>query len=207
MGSSFTSTKKKPVANPLELLRDAGDGIKKDLLQPMPSEIAQQLFGKGALQNRKFSGEITPGKPLETRKIFSGEASSEEKSQKLLVVERRLHQEDRLLVERRTAELRLEIRAIHEEIQKAAKATIELSEEIKIASFIAPVEYSEYELSRLEKLFESIKSYRKRIENAAVWLSTANRRAAKKNVWGAKYQKHGAKYLLSSEHYLQRSAG
>lgn len=206
MGSSFTSTKKKPVANPLELLRDTGDSLKSDLLEPMPSELARQLFGYEP-KPKNFSGEILPGKPLETRAIFSGEASLEERSQKLLVIERRLHEEDRFLVERRTAELRLEIRAIHEEIKKAAAATVELSEEIKIASFQDPMEYTEHEMSRLERIFDSIKSFRKRIENAAVWLASANKRAAKKNMWGAKYKKHGAKYLLSSEHYLQRSAG
>ena len=57
------------------------------------------------------------------------------------------------------------------------------------------------------KLLEFIKSFVKKVEEASVWLHALNKRSAKKNVWGANYKKFGAKYLLSGEHYLQRSAG
>ncbi len=205
--SSTKQNQKKPFANPLELLRDAGQQAKQDLLEPMPAEIIKQVFGRELRAKKNFSGEIMPGQSVELKRVYSGEASEDDKLKKMYLLERRLRQEDETLVARRTAELRVQIKAIHEEIQKAAKATIALAEEVKIASFQAPASESVYELYFLERIFEFIKSYRKKIEKASVWLASANKRAAKKNMWGANYKKHGAKYLLSGEHYLQRSAG
>lgn len=198
---------KKPFANPLELLRDAGEQAKHDLVEPMPAEIARQIFGRAPSLNRRFSGEIMPGESVEMKRVYTGEASEEEKLKKMYVMERRLRQEDEVLVERRINELRLQIKAIHEEVEKAAKVTIQLSEEIKVAAFQAPASESLYELYFLERIFEFIKSFRKKIENAGVWLASVNRKARKKNMWGQNYKNHGAKYLLSGEHYLQRSAG
>jgi len=200
-------TNKKPIANPLELLRDAGDGLKKDLIKPMPEEIMRQLFGRAPVPQRKVSGEIMPGEALEMRKVISGKSSEAEKFQKMHLLEKRLRQEDQILVERRTGELRIQIKAIHEEILKATRVTAQLSQEVQIAAFQAPTSESLYELYFLERIFDFIKSFRKKIENAGVWLASANRKAQKKNRWGANYKKSGAKYLLSSEHYLQRSAG
>lgn len=199
--------KKAPVANPLELLRDTRDSMKRDLLAPMPAEIARQIFGRVPSLNRRFSGEILPGQALEMNDVYSGKAVENEKAQKMYFLEKKLREEDHALVERRTAELRLQIKAIHEEVQKAAKATAQLSQEVQVAAFQAPSSTSIYELYFLERIFDFIKSFRKKIENAGVWLRSANRRAAKKNMWGANYKRHGAKYLLSGEHYLQRSAG
>lgn len=195
--SSTSNNNKKPIANPLELLRDAGDA----------AEIAMQLFGRMPRREQKFSGEIVPGQSLEMKKVYSGQASNEEKLRRMIALERRMRQEDQMLVERRTQELRIQIKAIHEEVQKAAKATIELSEEVQIAAFQAPSSDSVYELYFLERMFDFIKSFRKKIQNASVWMAAANKRSRKKNMWGSNYKKHGAKYLLSSEHYLQRSAG
>lgn len=203
-----SGTNKKSVVNPLELLRDSGkgalDSVKKDLLKPLPEEIAAQIFGRAP---RKFSGEIQPGEALEMKDVYSGNAQKNESLKKAFHLESRLLREEAELIERRTGELRVKIQAIHEEVAKAAKATVELSREVEIAAFQAPGSTSEYELYFLERIFEFIRSYRKKIQNARVWLATANRRAAKRNMWGQNYKSHGAKYLLSSEHYLQRSAG
>src|SRR5690554_6435939 len=107
--SSTSNNNKKPIANPLELLRDAGDA----------AEIAMQLFGRMPRREQKFSGEIVPGQSLEMKKVYSGQASNEEKLRRMIALERRMRQEDQMLVERRTQELRIQIKAIHEEVQKA----------------------------------------------------------------------------------------
>ena len=207
MNNKSANNKKTPMANPLELLRDSGNELKKDLVSPMPAEIVRQIFGRTPSLSRKFSGEILPGQAVELKEVYSGKASEKERVEKMYFLEKRLHQEDQILVERRTEELRVQIKAIHEEVQKAAKVTLQLSQEVQIAAFQAPGSPSIYELYFLERIFDFIKSFRKKIENAGVWLGSANRRAGKKNMWGANYKKHGAKYLLSGEHYLQRSAG
>lgn len=207
MNNRPANNRKSSVANPLELLRDTQDSLKRDLLRPMPEEIMKQIFGRAPSLNKRFSGEIMPGETVEMKGVYSGKASENEKLQKMYFLEKRLRQEDQALVERRSAELRLQIKAIHEEVQKAAKVTAQLSQEVQIAAFQAPTSESVYELYFLERIFDFIKSFRKKIENANVWLISVNRRAAKKNRWVANYKKHGAKYLLSGEHYLQRSAG
>ena len=197
---------KKPIANPLELLRDTGDAVKREM-QPFSEEIARQIFGRMPMPKRKYSGEIMPGGAVDMKEVYSGKAEENEKLRKVVYLERKMREEDHVLVERRTNELRLQIRAIHEEVEKVARITPQLAEEIKVAAFQAPSSTSIYELYFLERMFEFIKSFRKRIENANVWLSSVNKRARKKNMWGSNYKKSGAKYLLSSEHYLQRSAG
>lgn len=207
MNNKTQNNRKLPVANPLELLRDVGDGVKKDLLSPMPGEVARQIFGRAPRVDRKYSGEILPGEAVEMNEVYSGRASQEEKLKKMYLLERRLRQEDQALVERRTSELRVQIKAIHEEVLKATQVTIQLSQEVQVAAFQAPSSTSIYELYFLERIFDYIKSFRKKIQNASVWLASMNRRAQKKNMWGSNYKKHGAKYLLSGEHYLQRSAG
>lgn len=206
-----TKTAKKPFANPLELLREAGQNapkaVKRELIDPFPDEILRQILGRAPKMERKFSGEILPGSTMEMKKVVTGEAQENEKLRKMVYLERKMREENTILVERRTAELRLQIKAIHEEVEKVARITPQLAEEVKIAAFQAPSSTSIYELYFLERIFEFIKSFRKKIENANVWLASVNKRAMKKNRWGANYKKHGAKYLLSSEHYLQRSAG
>lgn len=197
--------KKQPRAkSPLEILREIGletaSGIKKDL--------EKQILGRQEkIEQKNFSGEIMPGEALEIKEVYTGKRESEEFYYKKTLMLKELREQDKVLVEKRTNELRVKIKAIHEEIVELAKVTPELSREVDIAAFQAPIEPSTYEMFFLERLFEFIKSFREKIEDSYYWLSTANRRAAKKNVWGQNFKKHGSKYLLSAEHYLQRSAG
>lgn len=190
---------KKPrtVANPLELLRE-------DLFRPMGSEAINQILRR---KQKTYQGEIAQGESLEIKEVFSGKRETEENLAHKLVLERNLHEEEQVLVEKKVGELRVQIKAIHEEIIKLAEATPKLSYEVDIAAFQAPVSPTTYELYFLQRIFEFIKGFREKIHEASYWLKAANRRASRKNVWGANYKKHGAKYLLSGEHYLQRSAG
>jgi len=129
------------------------------------------------------------------------------KAKKQVSFERRLLEEERVQVEKKTNELRMQLTAIREEILFLAQKTEDLAEETQVAAFQAPVEPGIYHVIFFEKLLEFVKSFRRKIEEASIWLHAVNRRAARKNVWGANYKKSGAKYLLSGEHYLQRSAG
>jgi hypothetical protein len=205
--SAKTNSNKPPAANPLELLRDTGDTLKKDLIQPLPEEILKQIFGKTPSREKKFSGEIMPGQAVEMRDVYAGKSKDQENLSKMVHMEKRLREQDRVFVERRTQELRVQIQAIHEEIEKVVRITPQLTQEVEMAAFQAPGSPSLYELYFLERIFDFIKSFRKKIENASVWLATANKKAQKKNKWGSNYKKHGAKYLLSGEHYVSRSAG
>jgi hypothetical protein len=199
-------------ANVLETLKDAGRDIgsntvntlENDLLKKVPGDFMDQLFGP---RPDTHSGEIYAGESLEIKDVLSGKRENEELVTTQLHIERRLRVEQEHLVNKKTNELRLQLKALIEEIQVLAIETSDLTEETVIASMQAPIEPGVYHVIFFEKLLEFIKSFRKKIEEAKVWLHSANARAAKKNRWGANYKKHGAKYLLSGEHYLSRSAG
>lgn len=207
MSSPGNSNNKKGKVNPLEILRSggnyAGNTIKEQTLDPLAKDILDQIFGR----KQKYSGEIMPGETVEMNDIYSGKRQREENSRVQIQTEHRLIQEEKAFIEKRISELRIQIQSIHEEVLQIAKATPELSREVEIAAFQAPSSPSSYELFFLTHILDFLKSFRKKIENANIWLHTANKRAHKKNVWGANYKKSGAKYLLSGEHYLSRSAG
>ncbi len=194
-------------ANVLESLKDLSGGFADSLTQEakaLPTNFGKQLFG---LRSQPRSGEISPGESISMQEIASGEREQKEKAQAQVHLERRLRQEDKSLRASRENDLRLQLKAIMQEIQAIAKETPELAREIEIASIQAPASPGIYHIRFFEKILAFIKSFRKKISQANTWLRAANARVTKKNVWGARYAKHGAKYLLSGEHYLTRSAG
>lgn len=215
--SAKGSKKKNFLPNPLEIVRDIAEEtantFKNELIAPMTDSFFDQI-GLPPLMSDKFpsnrqrprSGEIKPGQSLEMNKVRSGEAEKNEKLQKQLILERQLRNEEQILVQKRTNELRIEISQIHQEVLQLAQSTNNLSNELTIAAFQAPIESTQYEINFLKHILKMIKNYRAKIDNAATWMHSANHRASKKNMWGQNYKKHGAKYLLSGEHYLTRSA-
>lgn len=193
--------------NPLEVLKDIGDSTVKQMkseVGKLPTDFMDQLFG---IRPTNYSGEIAPGEALEISEVFTGRHQEIKKAREQIAFERRLLQEERTQVEKKTNELKMELTAIKQEILVLVENTQELAQETEIAAMQSFVEPGIYHVIFFEKLLEFIKSFRKKIEDAAVWLSSLNRRAGKKNVWGSHYKSYGAKYLLSGEHYLQRSAG
>lgn len=195
--------------NPLEALKDIGRSTTNQMRQEvskLPSDIMEQILGVRP-QPRSFSGEIAAGETLEIREVLSGKHEELIKSRRQSEFLLRLEREEKGILEKKTNELRMQLSAIQEEILTLVQKTENLAEETKVAAMQAPVEPGEYHVIFFEKLLEFIKSFRKKIEEAGVWLQTLNKRIAKKNAWGARYAKYGAKYLLSGEHYLQRSAG
>ncbi len=195
-------------ANPLEALKDIGSSAKKslkeDLIEKTPGDFMDQLFGP---RPQNYSGEIIAGESIEIRDVLSGQHEEKQLLKKQLRFERVLRQEEQSTIDKKTNELRLQLKAIQEEVLVLVQTTQDLGEETKLAAMQAPIEPGVYHVIFFEKLLEFIKSFRKKVEEASVWLHATNKRAAKKNAWGARYKKHGAKYLLSGEHYLTRSAG
>lgn len=192
--------------NPVEALSDGSSettkGTASEFFRPMAQEFMDQILGR----KRKFQGEILPGGSIEMKSVLTGKQSEVDRLKLQVVMEKRLLEEERILVERKGRELKLQIEAIKVEVVKLAKSTPQLSQELEVASFQATSSVSTYELFFLQQLFLFIKSFREHIEDAHVWLGSVNARAKKKNVWGANYKKYGAKYLLSLEHYNSRSS-
>jgi hypothetical protein len=193
--------------NILESLKDIGsstaDAFKKDVVRPQ--DFMDQIFGPSSLP-RNYSGEITPGEAVEMNEVFSGKREENEKLKKQIAYEKRLREEDEIRMQKKSNELKIQLHALMEEVAALAQTTQGLSDEIKVAAMQAPVEPGVYHVIFFEKLIEFIKSFRKKVEDASVWLHATNTRAQKKNFW-ARYKKHGGKFLLSGEHYLTRSAG
>lgn len=195
-------------ANPLESLKDIAQTTAKQMKQEvsrMPQDFMSHLFG--AAPQETFSGEIIPGASVEFKNVYSGEQVIINKDKKQLAFSRRLLKEEELKVEKKTNELKIQLNVIQRELISLAEKTEGLAKETEIAVMQSPIEPGVYHVIFFEKLLEFIQSFKKKIEEARVWLQSVNKRAAKKNAWGANYKKHGAKYLLSSEHYVSRSAG
>jgi hypothetical protein len=93
-----------------------------------------------------------------------------------------------------------------QEVYELAKTTQGLGEQVEVATMQAPANPGVYHVIFFEKLLEFVKSFRKKIENASLWLHSSNKRAEKKNYW-TMYKKKGSSFLLAPDHYLQRSAG
>lgn len=201
-----TSNLRPKFKNPLETLREGSSEVIKtstnEVVKPIAEEFLNQILGR----NKKFHGEILPGESIEMKSVLTGKQTETDKLKAQLVLERQLRQEERILVEKKGGELKLQIEAIKVEVLKLAKATPKLSKEVEVASFQATGSVSTYELFFLRQLYLFIKSFREHIEDAHIWLGTVNARASKKNMWGQNYKKYGSKYLFSGEHYSGRSS-
>lgn len=193
--------------NVLESLKDVGastaKSIKTDLFDKMPGDFMEQLFGP---QTPPKSADLRPGESIEFNPIARAQKEEQKRLQNQIAFERRLHQEERIMIQKKTNELRMQLKAITNEVLELAKTTVNLEEQVEIASMQAPIDPGVYHVIFFEKLLLFIISFRKKVQESANWLAVTNKRAQKKSYWGS-YKKHGAKFLLSGEHYLTRSAG
>lgn len=211
MDDKTKGNQKKKVAhkNVLESLKDVGsstgDTIKKDLLQQTSKDFIQQLLGLQK-QAKKYSGEVKMGESIEVDAVMKGKQEENIHLQRQITLERKLRAEEEKRSNERIGELRVHLQALTTEVKKLSQETEGLAEETQIATMQAVIEPGVYHVVFFEKLIEFIKSFREKIHDASVWLNSSNKRAEKKNYW-ARYKKHGAKFLLSGEHYLTRSAG
>lgn len=182
--------------NVLESLKDIGGSTAQDFI----SELL------GTRVEKKYSGELAPGEALQVSEVFSGRREETQKLQAQIALERNLAAEEIRRVEEKSNKLKLQLHALIKEVYELAKTTQNLGEEVEVATMQAPANPGVYHLIFFEKLLEFVKSFRKKIESAEVWLSASNKRAEKKNYW-AMYKKKGSSFLLAPDHYLQRSAG
>lgn len=196
--------------NPIEALKDIGTATAEQMKQEImdfPQNFVDELFGnKPAPKNH--SGELVLGDTMEMTEVLSGQHDEQVVVRQQIAFERRVLEEEKMQTERKSNELKIQLNQIQSELIQIAQSTQNLAEETENAAMMQTVAPGVYHVVFFEKLLEFIKSFRKRINEANTWLTSANRRAGKKaKGWVANYNKHGAKYLLSGEHYSQRSAG
>lgn len=208
MNTSKNNSKTNNRANLVEAIKDIGSStaqsLSNDLVKETSNDFIRELLGIKKAPKR--SGDLIPGESLEFSEVFSGKANETEKYKKQIILERNISQETSAYSEKRTNELRMQLKTIQEEVIKLAGSTQNLAKETQIAAMQVVVEPGEYHLTFFEKILEFIRSFRKKIDNASMWMNSSNKRAEKKNYWST-YKKKGSSFLLSPDHYLQRSAG
>lgn len=194
--------------NVIESLKDLGTDTAaqtRDLFKNTSEDFIRELLGLRKI-NIKRSGELTPGESLQMNDVLSGKEEGIQKEKKQIKFERTLLNEEAKTSREKNTELKVELQAIMQEIQKVAESTEGLAEATKAASISAPIEPGIYHINFFTNLLEFLQSFRNRIDLAATWLTSSNKRAEKKNYW-AQYHKKGTSFLLNPESYSQRSAG
>lgn len=194
--------------NVLETLKDIGDSSVSqagDLLKSTSEDFFNELIGMPH-KVPKRSGELNPGESVQMGEVISGREEENKKLRAQISLERQINLDEKRVSREKTNELRVQLQALIEEVQKVAVSTGNLATEIEVATIQAPARPGVYHIIFFEKVLEFLQSFRKKIDQAAVWLQSSNKRAEKKNYW-ATYKKKGSSFLLSPDHYLQRSAG
>jgi hypothetical protein len=196
-------------ANALEALKDTGQHVKKtavnEIKREIPNTALEQILGSSL--HSVFSGEIRPGQSINiSEELDKKRSPSPEKTGNKFYYHEQVVRQEQEIVASKTNELRMQLKAIMEEVVILTSETGELGEELQIAAMQAPINPGEYHLGFFDQLLSFIKSFRKKVKDASAWMHVSNKRAQKKNYW-SQYKKHGAKLLLSGESYSQRSAG
>lgn len=182
--------------NVLESLKDLGGSVSEDFFKELI----------GTLPTPKRSGELSQGQSLQMAEALSGKEEENKKLRAQISLERNLAADSQRLTQERSNELRVQLQALTNEVQKVAQSTGNLAEQLQVAVIQAPANPGIYHIVFFEKVLQFLQSFRKKINEASVWLNSTNKRAQKKNYWSM-YKKKGSSFLLSPDHYLQRSAG
>ena len=198
----MTDQKKKQLAmqakqNVVESLKGIGSGVGEDFFK--------NLLGFPGGQ-KKFSGEVSIGESLEMSEVVSGKDAENKKLRIQISLERNMAADEKRMSEEKIGKLRVQLQALISEIAKLAVSNQSLALESKIAMMEVPSNPGVYHITFFEKLITFMQSFRKKIEQASIWLNSSNKRSEKKNYWSM-YKKKGSSFLLSPDHYLQRSAG
>lgn len=193
----------------LEALRDLG-GASSTTLKNEAGEISKRFFDQMLGFERppvRASGNLVPGQTIEIDRVLEEEREENKVLRQKLAYEQSLRAQEQTLSVQKTQELKLQMQALTHELGSLAASTQSLARETKIAAMQAPVSPGVYHVNFFERLRSFIVSFRKKIENASLWLQASNTRSAKKRTFWGQVGRSGAKRLLSAEDYLQRSAG
>ncbi len=194
--------------NILESLKDLGGGAMDqtgDLLKSTSEDFFRELMGIGSAQVKR-SGEIGPGESVQMSQVLNGKEEENKKLRAQISLERQMSNDEIRLSQEKSNQLKVQLQALTQEVVKVAQSTGNLAEATQVAMIQAPASPGVYHLIFFEKVLEFLQSFRAKIDNAATWLQSSNKRAQKKNYWNM-YKKKGSSFLLSPDHYLQRSAG
>jgi len=194
MAINKKSSKKKGISdNFLEILRELGEGT--------IDTTVDQVTG------RKRSGELKPKETIELKQFAQEEVKRERFAHEFEQEVLGLRHQEKLVYTREQQEIKLQIKAIQDELKKLASSTQGLAKEVEIAAKQAPVEPGTYHLTFFEKLRQTIIQFRQKIENSTTWLTAFNQRSKRRSYYWFQVKKSGTKFMLSPERYMATSAG
>lgn len=191
----------------LEQLNEIGSEVVSTAFnetKKISQEAIKQLLGQQSSENK--SGDIEPGQSVNLNEALTQKTQQNEILNNQLQTERRMFAEVKAESQKKLNKLRVRLHALMSEAAKIAQSAGKLSEQTKVAAQELPPNPGEYHIAFIQNLIEYIQTFRKKIDSAVNWLAESNKRSQKMGYW-AKYKKHGASFLLSSEHYVSRSAG
>lgn len=194
MAINKKGSKKKGISdNFLEILRELGEGT--------IDTAVDQITG------RKRSGELKPEETIELEQFAREEIEKERFAQEFEREILDIHRQEKLVYSKEQQEIKLQIKAIQDELKKLASSTQGLAKEVEVAAKQVPVEPGVYHLTFFEKLRQIIIQFRQRIEDSRTWLAAFNQRAKRRSYYWFHYKKSGTKFSLSPERYMATSAG
>ncbi|KKQ92348.1 MAG: hypothetical protein UU16_C0003G0024 [Candidatus Woesebacteria bacterium GW2011_GWA2_40_7] len=194
--------------NILESLKDLGGGAVNqtgDLLKSTSEDFFRELMGMGSARVKR-SGEIEAGESLQMSEVLNGKEEENKRLRAQISLERQMSSDEMRLSQEKSNQLRVQLQALTQEVVKVAQSAGNLAEATNVAVIQAPSNPGIYHILFFQNVLEFLQSFRKKIDLAATWLQSSNKRAQKKNYWNM-YKKKGSSFLLSPDHYLQRSAG
>jgi predicted RNase H-like nuclease (RuvC/YqgF family) len=104
-------------------------------------------------------------------------------------------------------EEKAKIQALQAEVMELAKGIENLNKEVKVASIQQTVNPGVYHEAFFTKLVSFIKSLRKKVNDASIWLAATNKRARKQPYYWQQVRKSGTRFMLSQERYMSTQAG
>lgn len=168
----------------------------------------------GFLEMLKQSGEIYTPESSEDKRLKEKERKEAQKTrEKAQAYFQRVKKIEKEVYSRKKRETKKEIELLREtlakEVEQLKKQGQSLQSEIQAATQQPVVNPGQSDVSFFENIIRFVRQLTRQVEDAALWMEAWNQKKRKRGAFWTNFasKKGGAQYLLSSEHYVSRSAG
>jgi hypothetical protein len=208
----FGSTKKAPKKytnqNFLESLASIGggtfDSVKKDLIKPIGSDVAEQISGAPKKQEGSRGGDLSAGHELDLEQIKHGAEQitemGREFAQEIIHAGKIARTED-------SQEIAVKMQEILIEIKQLANSSAELKSQVEVITVEqATQKPGIYHVNFLEQMLSFIREARMNVEDSLAWFGALK---SKKNArqYSSMAKKHGTSFTLSNERTVATQSG
>lgn len=181
-----------------------GDSVKEDIFKGTAQSAANQIFNR---QPQAFprGGALSPDQKLDFGKILEEEKKKTKEAVRGFY--ERTRSREKLVFSQKEEAVKIQIKALREEIKKLIVATQEVAQETEKVALEEVVMPGTYHLNFFEKIRNLLVLARKRIEESRTWLTLWKSRAKRRNYYWAQVRKSGTKFMLSQERYMSTQMG